>query len=194
MILDPTTTTTLVILPPVETAPPSTAAPPVETVPPSTAATPVETVPPGTAALPVETVPPETAPPEWDLFVTGRAALSFGMDEPRINPDTGTTNWNTYCLGWVHSALRAQGVDPWELQAGTAIKAYRRAEQRGRLSYGNPPAGAIVFFPEMGSLGHTGISNGDGTYRGTMPPKENPRTIGDRPIKNLESVAWMVPL
>ena len=86
-----------------------------------------------------------------------------------------------------------------ELQAEDARAAYDAALANGKIHYGNPPAGAIVFFPDVvnpanGDVwGHVGISKGDGTYRGTVPASENPATIGDRPIPGVESIPWMYP-
>ncbi|MBX3167976.1 MAG: glucosaminidase domain-containing protein [Candidatus Eremiobacteraeota bacterium] len=124
----------------------------------------------------------------------GLAARNYGVDSPKINPGRGNTDWYYYCLGWTNQAFQDQGKVIPELQQEDAAHAYQAALANGKVQTGNPPPGAIVFFPDAANgLGHIGIMNEDGTYRGTVPASENPRTIGDRELKNADQVAWMYP-
>lgn len=130
----------------------------------------------------------------------GTRALDFNRDGNEINPNNGTKDWNLWCLGWTNQATRwangGKGIP--ELENGTdARHAYDMAEANGKINYGHPPKGAIVFFPNeknpaTGEVwGHVGISLGDGRYRGTVPASESSTTVGDRPIPGVESIPWM---
>lgn len=124
----------------------------------------------------------------------GLAARNYGVDSPKINPGRGNTDWYYYCLGWTNQAFQSQGKVIPELQTENAHDAYQQAKANGKVQTGNPPPGAIVFFPDAaGGEGHIGIMNEDGTYRGTVPSTENPRTIGDRQLQNPDQVYWMYP-
>ncbi|HEX2913513.1 MAG TPA: CHAP domain-containing protein [Chloroflexia bacterium] len=127
----------------------------------------------------------------------GRKALDYGVASPKINPHSQRNdyNWYGYCLGWVNTATQANGGHVAELQVGTAKMAYEEAVKHGKIHEGNPPPGAIVFFPDYTGEGHVGIVSGPGTYRGTVPSTENRTTIADRPIPpdRMKTIPWMYP-
>ncbi|MFN8608636.1 MAG: CHAP domain-containing protein [Vulcanimicrobiota bacterium] len=124
----------------------------------------------------------------------GLRARDYGRDGGARNPASGDDNWYMSCLGWTNQAFRSEGKVIPELQAADAKSAFRQAEANGKIHYGSPPPGAIVFYPEMSQWGHVGIVNEDGTtYRGTVPRSESRTTLGDRPIPNADRVAWMLP-
>lgn len=131
--------------------------------------------------------PAATDPAPAGGSAVGLAARDYGAG--------GSKNWYGLCLGWVNQAMQSQGAKIPELQAADAHGAYEQAKASGKIHYGSPPPGAIVFFPDAANgEGHVGIVNPDGqTYRGTVPSSENPTTIGDRPIPGVGSVAWMLP-
>ncbi len=129
----------------------------------------------------------------------GVRALDFNADGNAINPNTGDKNWNLWCLGWVNEATKwangGKGIP--ELQAEDARAAYDKAVASGKIHYGDPPRGAIVFFPDIvnpangDNWGHVGISLGGGRYRGTVPPDDQGRTVGDRDIPGVDGIPWM---
>lgn len=130
----------------------------------------------------------------------GTRALEFNRDGNETNPNNHSKNWNLWCLGWVNEATKwangGKGIPELE-QGQDARQAYDMALANGKIHYGNPPRGAVVFFPnvvnpEDGHVwGHVGLSLGEGRYRGTVPPEESRTTIGDRDIPGVESVPWM---
>ena len=109
----------------------------------------------------------------------GLAALSFGYDQPAINPNTGDTNWTGWGLGWVNRALQSQGYKVPELQAESAGMAYQQTQGSGVLQQGQPQPGTVVFFKE-GDLVRVGIVGPDGqTVRATQEADAQGRTVGD---------------
>lgn len=149
---------------------------------------------PGTEATPGGEPAPPSAPSEGGDPI-GLAALGYGADGNTINPNTNDTNWYQWCLGWTRRAIESAGGNVPELRAESAQQAYEQALASGKIQHGNPPPGAVIFFPGVADgFGHVGIVNPDGSsYRGTVPPSESATTIGDRAISGLDSIPWMLP-
>lgn len=88
--------------------------------------------------------------------------------QAHINPDTGSYNWNGWCLGFVNSVDRAATghADPG-LQAGYARAAYYNmvAEGRASTNWSQMPAGSAVFWTQ-GQYGHIAIFSGRYTASG----------------------------
>ncbi|MBS2040705.1 CHAP domain-containing protein [bacterium] len=140
----------------------------------------------------------------------GLKARSWGYTKAKINPNIDRsasrkhrTSWGGYCLGWVRRAVEhAAGRSiPW-LHAEGANDAYARLRKQGKMHYGNPPAGAIVFWDQTNSklgakYGHVAIVNPGGRgYRGTSSDDfADHHHIGDRKFSARERkhIGWVLP-
>jgi len=123
----------------------------------------------------------------------GLRARDWGVSNPQVNPDTDTYDWSNSSLSWARRGLeRETGRRLKVLRADNAQEALANLKRKGRIYTGEAPAGALVFVGDGESGYKVGFANPDGrTYRTTVPPTENPRTIGDRPLPS--TVAWALP-
>lgn len=116
----------------------------------------------------------------------------FGLGQPERNPKTGDNCWSGNAFGWSRRALKEAGRDVSELNSQNSLQAYRKLKKQGKLNFGSPPPGALVFAPKANGFYRLGFANADGqTYRTTVPASRNERGIGDRQLRG--EVAWMMP-
>ncbi|MFI6645925.1 hypothetical protein [Streptomyces sp. NPDC050504] len=105
----------------------------------------------GAAAVALAAVGTGTAhADDADRLLSSRDAVAFMTEQH----DSGSTDWSHLCLGAVSQAWG--GVD-WHATAEEAAGATTSRH------YGTvPPAGAPVWWPGVGSVGHVALSDGNG--------------------------------
>jgi len=140
----------------------------------------------------------------------GLGARNWGVRKGKVNPNLRhpknrreATSWGGYCLGWVRRAVEhSAGRDIPSLQATSARQAYAGLRKKGKVHYGNPPAGAIVFWDATNSklgakYGHVAIVNPNGKgYRGTSSQDfAETHHVGDRRFSARERrhIGWVMP-
>jgi len=121
--------------------------------------------------------------PEW---------ADFGLDQPEQNPKSGDDCWSGNAYGWARAALKQAGRPIPALDSKNSLEAYRKLEKQGKLHFGSPPPGALVFAPKKNGFYRLGFANADGsTFRSTVPSSRHERGIGERRLP--DNVAWIMP-
>lgn len=143
----------------------------------------------GQSSNPLDQIMPASATSEQQPTA---AWSNFGVDQPQQNPKSGNECWSGNAFGWAQAALNQAGRPISELDSSNSLQAYRKLDKQGKLQFGNPPAGALVFSPKKNGRYRLGFANPDGSsFRTTVPKNRNQHGIGDRALP--ENVAWMMP-
>jgi len=127
----------------------------------------------------------------WASAIEHRELALVGADW-RARGDGPYGEWAGDCYRFAFLAWYANGVRP--MLAATAQAAATAYQRAGKMHAGVPPAGAMVFYA-YGSLGHVGISIGNGHVISTHGLDYSYRSISPRPYNQmgLSYIGWVDP-
>lgn len=106
----------------------------------------------------------------WAIRHLSGVGASHALGSDLVDDENARRNWAGYCLAFVGAAYENSGVNPPHPYVHTtAHDMYNAYNAAGLIhSSGAPPVGALVFYPNLTSEGHIGISVGQYIER---PPR-----------------------